>query len=252
MKQTLGFDKAHYLILGFVLIFWLGVSAIKAQNISSNNEAAAGNAELMSAETLTSPTKDSTTASLHHASGHLIPNRVVTKQKYALHPKKHKISKQKFSKNQSILKSPKHFGKKRPQKPSKNFIELDWMMVGIVGGLGIGLFILLWILMKASTSLSLFGAILVALGFAMAIFFWMLANTENDAETAAYEYFIKFGIFAWVGLLLLLAGLLALFGGTPNVFSFLIIGLILGAISLIIGIIKGNSILNELFPYWIK
>jgi hypothetical protein len=181
-----------------------------------------------------------------------VPSLTTPKEKITLPKSVHKnnlTQKHKKIKSATNTKQRKHYGKKR--SPKGNFIELDWMMVGIVAGVAIALIVLLWLLIRA-TELTLFGLIFFALGFALTIFFWMLANTENDADTAAYEYFLKFGIFAWVGLLLLIAGLLALFGGMPNVGTFLLIGLILGGVSLLISILKGNSILNELFPYWIK
>jgi hypothetical protein len=152
-----------------------------------------------------------------------------------------------------IKKTPHKFGKKhKKMKPKGNFIELDALMVTLAFVLGIAFLMLLWLLFKLRNNLGFGWALLLAIGFALALFFWLLANSENVDTVAGYEYFIKFGIFAFVGLLLLLGGFIALFGGVPNMGKFLLWGLVLGGISLIISIIFRNSVLNEIFPYWFR
>lgn len=160
----------------------------------------------------------------------------------------------------SKLSKPKHsfkpnIGKKRhsnenkivkikPPRGHKNIIDLDWWMVGIVSALGIAVIILLYFLFGGGL-LTFFQMLLFAIGFAATVFFWLLANSENDPGTALYEYFIKFGIFAWPGLLSVIAGFVGLLKGSGTFGGFFLVGLILGGISLLLSIIFKKSILNK-------
>jgi len=159
----------------------------------------------------------------------------------------------KLKKTLRLKKSKSFYGKKqRLHKGKGNFIELDPLMIALAFVLGIGFLLLLWLLVKGITSLSFGLMLLLAIGFALAVFFWGLAKSESVHEIAWYEYFVKFGIFAGVGLLLILGGLIAMFGGMPNMLTFFWIGLILGGIALIFSIIFKKSILNEIFPFWFR
>ena len=150
-------------------------------------------------------------------------------------------------------KSKPNYGKKqRKYSPKGNFIELDPLMIGIAFAVGIGFLLLLWFLFRKISSLTFGWMFLLAIGFAMALFFWALAKSEGVDEVAWYEYFVKFGIFAGIGLSLILGGLIAMFGGLPNMLTFFWIGLILGGIALIFSIIFNNSVLNEIFPHWFR
>lgn len=152
-----------------------------------------------------------------------------------------------------IKKTPHKLGKKHNKKrPKGNFIELDPLMVGLAFVIGMGFLLLIWFLFRGISNLTFGWAFLVAIGFALALFFWLLANSESVDTVAGYEYFIKFGIFAMVGLLLLLGGFIAMFGGMPNMGKFFLWGLILGGIALLLSIIFKNSVLNEIFPYWFR
>lgn len=153
--------------------------------------------------------------------------------------------------HQKFKKSKPLYGKKhRKYRGKGNFIELDPLMIAIAFAVGIGFLLLLWFLFKAISSLTFGWMLLLAIGFALAVFFWALAKSEGVDSVAWYEYFVKFGIFAGVGLMLILGGLIAMFGGVPNMLTFFWIGLLLGGIALIFSIIFKNSILNEIFPYW--
>lgn len=145
------------------------------------------------------------------------------------------------------------YGKKQHKKGRKgNFIELDPLMIALAFILGILLLLLLWLLFKGIGNLSFGWAFLLSIGFALALFFWLLARSEAVDTVAWYEYFIKFGIFAFIGLALILGGFIAMFGGMPNMINFFLWGVILGGISLIISIIFNNSVLNEIFPFWFR
>ncbi len=152
-----------------------------------------------------------------------------------------------------LQKKKNRYAKKHEKKsPKGNFIELDRLMIAIVFALGILLLLLLWFLFRSVSGLGFGWALLLSIGFAMALFFWFLARSEAVDTVAWYEYFIKFGIFAFVGIALILGGFIALFGGTPAMINFLLWGVILGGVSLIISILFNNSILNEIFPFWFK
>lgn len=134
--------------------------------------------------------------------------------------------------------------KLKPPRGHKNIIDLDWWMVGIVSALGIALIVLLYFLFGGGY-LTFFQMLLFAIGFAATVFFWLLANSENDAGTALYEYFIKFGVFAWPGFLSVIAGFVGLLKGSGTFGGFFLVGLILGGISLLLSIIFKKSILNK-------
>ncbi|TAG40530.1 MAG: hypothetical protein EAZ31_08300 [Cytophagia bacterium] len=119
-------------------------------------------------------------------------------------------------------------------------------MIAIFALLGIGLFIGLWFLFLFRTSLTLLQAILLAISFGVALLFLIHSLSEERADGSGwYEYFIRFGFIAFPGWLMLLAGFVALFGGTPNLLIFLIIGGILGGVSFLLSILVWkDSIFN--------
>lgn len=134
-----------------------------------------------------------------------------------------------------------HYGStKKSKKLSwwRPWLDLDWLMIAIFALLGIGLFIGLWFLFLFRTSLTLLQAILLAISFGVALLFLIHSLSEERADGSGwYEYFIRFGFIAFPGWLMLLAGFVALFGGTPNLLIFLIIGGILGGISFLLSIL---------------
>lgn len=126
-----------------------------------------------------------------------------------------------------------------------NFIELDWLMVALFTVIPALLIAGLYILLRG-TVLSFFEMFLFALGFGVAVFAFYFAGSENDTSTALYEYFIKYGIFSWVGILMIIAGFVGLFGGAGgSLLGYMLIGAILGGIAFIISLFKKDSILNK-------
>ncbi|TAE49172.1 MAG: hypothetical protein EAY69_03470 [Cytophagales bacterium] len=124
-----------------------------------------------------------------------------------------------------------HYGStKKSKKLSwwRPWLDLDWLMIAI------------------RTSLTLLQAILLAISFGVALLFLIHSLSEERADGSGwYEYFIRFGFIAFPGWLMLLAGFVALFGGTPNLLIFLIIGGILGGVSFLLSILVWkDSIFN--------
>ncbi len=158
----------------------------------------------------------------------LVDNKTIEKSKQKL-----KISTSKKYKKQ-------HYGNaKKSKKLSwwRPWLDLDWLMIGIFAFLGIGLFIGLWFLFLFRTSLTLLQAILLAISFGIALVFLIHSLSEEKGRTGWYEYFIRFGFIAFPGWLLLLAGFVGLFGGTPSILLFLLIGGILGFVSFLLSIL---------------
>ncbi|TAE72203.1 MAG: hypothetical protein EAZ85_09870 [Bacteroidetes bacterium] len=158
---------------------------------------------------------------------------------------KNNIEKSENQKSKTKILKPKkykkqHYGNTKKTKKLtwwRPWLDLDWLMIAIFALLGIGLFIGLWFLFLFRTSLSLFQAILLAISFGIALVFLIHSLSEEKGRTGWYEYFIRFGFIAFPGWLLLLAGFVALFGGTPSLLTYLIIGGILGGISFLLSIL---------------
>jgi hypothetical protein len=159
---------------------------------------------------------------------------------------KNKKQKQHFLSKKKAYK--KHYGRKKGTKKTwwwlRPWLDLDWLMIGIFALLGIGLFIGLWFLLAFRTSLTLLQAILLAISFGFALVTLIHSFSEENGRPSLYEYFIRFGFLAWIGWTMILAGLIALFGGTPSLSLFFIIGAILGGISFLLSIIFNDSIFN--------
>ncbi len=126
---------------------------------------------------------------------------------------------------------------------SFKFLDLDWLLVGIALGAFFALIVLLHFLLTGSV-LTIFEMLLFALGFAGAIFAFVFLLTESNLEMASYDYFVKYGIFTWPGLLAIIAGFAGLFGGGGSFLGFLLVGLVLGGIAFLISLLLGDSILD--------
>jgi hypothetical protein len=124
---------------------------------------------------------------------------------------------------------------------SFKWLELDWWLVGFAIALFLGLIVLLFILLTGNV-LTLFEMILFALGFGFAIFSYIFLGSESDGGRGAYEFFVKYGLFSWVGIMAIIAGFAGLFGATGVFSTYLLVGLIIGGISFIISLILGDSI----------
>lgn len=119
-------------------------------------------------------------------------------------------------------------------------LDLDWLLVALVILIPAILLALL-----VSSVLSFFEMFFLVLGFGFAIFAFSFLVSESNGRMASYQYFVKFGLFTWIGILAIFAGFAALFGATGgNFITYLLIGAILGVISFIVSLIVGDSILN--------
>jgi hypothetical protein len=169
-----------------------------------------------------------------------IKKQNLTKNKIDNSNKKLKNNAQKNIQKYKKYSSKEHLGRNKKTKKWnwwRPWLDLDWLMISIIGLLGIGLFIGLWFLFLFRTSLSLLQAILLAISFGIAILFLIHSLSEESGSSGWYEYFIRFGFIAFVGWLMLLAGFVALFGGTPSLMTYFIIGVILGGVSFLLSIL---------------
>lgn len=121
------------------------------------------------------------------------------------------------------------------------WLELDWWLVGFCIFLFLGLMFLMFFLL-ANNVLSLFQMILLSLGFGFAMFSYIFLSSETDGARGAYDFFVKYGLFSWVGIMAIIAGFAGLFGASGAFSSYLLIGLVIGGLSFIISLILGDSI----------
>ncbi len=202
---------------------------LASENIRLQNQASTQNEEVYAPQT-------SSTSSLATPTFKQQEN----KQSQPSHSKK-----QKKNHSKSTL---RNFQKKQKKHRSwgglhLNFkwIELDWFMIGLVIALFMGLMILLYFLFVGNT-LSLFEMILFAMGFGFAIFSFIFLSSEADGERAAYEFFVKYGVFSWAGIMAIIAGFAGLFGATGSFWSFILIGLVIGGISFVLSLLLGDHL----------
>jgi hypothetical protein len=151
---------------------------------------------------------------------------------------------QQFKNQVAKIKPPKTKQKSGFWRWVNKLIDLDWLMVGIAVAVGVLIIVGLYFLLSKNV-LTLFQMILFALGFGGALFFYWLANSENTAEEALYDYFVRYGFFSWPGFLSIIAGFVGLFGGGGSFAGFLLIGLILGGISFLLSLLFKKSIFHR-------
>lgn len=171
-----------------------------------------------------------------------------TKSRKSLRDSKRKMKKKHKSKRKSRLAYKRHKSSNKTKGKTGNWggrLNLDWLMVILAVLLPAGLIAALYILL-GGTVMTFFQMFLFALGFGFAFFsFWFLV-TENNFAMGLYDFFVKYGLFSWPGIMALLAGFAALFGGTPTFLSYLIIGAIIGGVSLIVSFVVGKTMFNTL------
>ncbi|NJL12156.1 MAG: hypothetical protein HC913_03540 [Microscillaceae bacterium] len=115
-------------------------------------------------------------------------------------------------------------------------------MVGLVLGIFLILTLLMGLFLFTASVLSIFELIVFALGFAFAIFSYIFLVSESDGPRAAYEFFVKYGLFSWPGILAIIAGFAGLFGAGGSFLTYLLIGLLLGGIAFVVSLFLGDSI----------
>lgn len=257
----------HLHFLKLALLFLLGLSClpVKAQYLQ---DSLSSTKKIGSAQAATMPLSEKTLDELAAENIRLQSQQSLEEQTLSLPP-----SQLRAQNTQSIKKqkeSPRHATqaqkqlKKRKKQHNKNtesalqknakkkrswgglhlnfkWIELDWFMIGLVIALFMGLMILLYFLFVGNT-LSLFQMILFAMGFGFAIFSFIFLSSEADGGRAAYEFFVKYGVFSWAGIMAIFAGFAGLFGATVNFGTFLLIGLIIGGISFLLSLLLGDHL----------
>ncbi|NJO01332.1 MAG: hypothetical protein HC880_06235 [Bacteroidia bacterium] len=125
-----------------------------------------------------------------------------------------------------------------------DLLDLDWLMVAIVVLLPAALIALIYFL-AGGAALSFIEMFLFALGFGFAAFSFFFLVTESNPALASYDYFVKYGLFTWPGLLAILAGFAGLFGSTGgSLLGYLAIGSILGGITFLISLFVKDSLIN--------
>ncbi len=260
---------AHYNLyfLATTLLFLLGLSflQIKAQNFQ---DSLAIIKKDRSPQAATMPLTEKTLDELAHENTLLLAEQNRQNNKINTHKdtnissnlrtfqKQNTTSKYTSSNKKQLQKSKKKnssTNKKNLYKKHKNkntrgglhlnfkWIELDWFMVGLAIALFMGLMLLLYFLFVGNT-LSLFEMILFAMGFGFALFSFIFLSSEADGGRAAYEFFVKYGIFSWAGIMAIIAGFAGLFGATGSFWSFILIGLIIGGISFVLSLLLGDHL----------
>ncbi|MCU0448067.1 MAG: hypothetical protein MUE85_24465 [Microscillaceae bacterium] len=154
------------------------------------------------------------------------------------------LAKPQFKNQHAQIKPPKNQKKSGFWRFVNKLIDLDWLMVGIAVAIGVLIIVGLYILLRGNV-LTLLEMILFALGFGGAVFFYWLANSENTAGEALYDYFVRYGFFSLPGIFAIIAGFVGLFGGGGSFGTFLLIGLILGGISFLLSLLFKKSILHR-------
>ena len=157
---------------------------------------------------------------------------------------KYRINQQKIK--QQRQKRGKKYHRNRFWKVFGDLLELDWITVGIAVFLPAALIALIYFL-SGGTALTFLQMFFFALGFGFAIFSYIFLLTEYQAGQANYEYFVRYGFASWPGILAIIAGFVALFGGTGgSFFGYLLIGLILGGISFLLSLLFKKHFFNRL------
>lgn len=136
----------------------------------------------------------------------------------------------------------KHLKKLNIQQKTK-LLDLNWILVGIVIVAPALLIAGLYVLLGAKL-LSFLEMFLLSLGFGMAVFSLIFLFTENPPDVALYEYFIRYGIATWPGWMMILAGLIGVFGGSVSFWLFLLIGLCLGLLSFLLSLFLKKSLFH--------
>lgn len=157
---------------------------------------------------------------------------------------KYRINQQKIK--QQRQKRGKKYRRNSFWKILGNLLDLDWITVGIVVLLPAILIALIYFL-AGGTALTFIQMFFFALGFGFALFSYIFLLTEYTAGQANYEYFVRYGFATWPGILAIIAGFVALFGGTGgSFFGYLLVGLVLGAISFLLSLLFKKHFFNRL------